>query len=108
MHSLLLEVYGDKSTAALVMAYIDGKVNFVTPDVFATYVEGHNPKKLARELKILRREGRCPIAFLKEQALQRGRMALDVAAIPMPKTFGASQHASRADVLQTLILDAEF
>ena len=111
---LLNERYASVTTAALVMAYVDGIVDFITTEAFVDHVEGHTPRKLAHELKVLRSQGDDPVAFLNSQVEARQLVVRPVgadllAALPQPKALGAEFAApSREAVLQQLEWDEDF
>ena len=76
----LRERYGSDSTAALVVAYAEGFVEFITPEAFVDHVEGNTPKALAHELKVLRRTGANAVDALNERVLERERVVRSVGA----------------------------
>ena len=92
---LLNERYDSVTTAALVVAYVDGLVDFITNEAWCDHVEGHSPRKLAHELKVLRSQGGDPVAFLNGRVGERQLVPRPVgadllAALPQPKTLGAA------------------
>lgn len=98
-HEVLREHYGSASTAAMVMAYVDGRVDFITEEAHVDHVEGHDPRKLAHALKVMRSKGTDPVAFLNGQVGERWLQERLVTAMPGPP---------REDALRVLVLDADF
>lgn len=119
-HAELLRLLGGRynsfSTAALVVAYVDGLVDFITPEAHADHVEGLPPAELATALREMRGEGADPVAHLNQLAVERGRAVRSVGAdlvaalLPQPESLAHPRLAapSREAVLQTLVLDDDF
>ena len=87
IRALLVDHYGNASSAAMVMAYVDGRVDFVTEEAHVDHVEGQDPRKLAHALKVMRSEGTDPVAFLNGQVGERWMQERLVSAMmPPPRT----------------------
>ena len=113
---LLAGRYDSFSTAALVVAYVERVVDFITPEAYADHVEGLPPAELASVLQAMRNDGKDPVAHLNELVVQRGLAVRSVGAdalaalLPQPMSLRKPQLVapSREALLSELVLDADF
>lgn len=105
---------GRTSSAALVVAYVEGIVDFVTPAAFADHVEGNRPQDVTKRVKVLRQAGDDPIAILDAELPERHGVVRPICErLPEPKKLfleGPSREAQLADIVQgdVFTLDADF
>lgn len=71
--ALLEQRYGNASTAALVVAYVENAIDFITPVAFLDHVEGNRPKDLTRRIKAMRQAGEDPVGTLECEMSSRFR-----------------------------------